>query len=273
MVENDKLNHLPKERIFKEFNKILLKSEKPSIGFNLMLELGILEKHFKEIYDLVGVEQSPIWHPEGDVYKHTMMSLDEMANLTKGFDDDYRLALMYSILCHDLGKVTHTTNVDGKISAYGHEEASLEPTKTFMKKLTNSKMLDKMLPLIEHHLKPSQFYHSVAKSKAIRRLAKKVNIRDLVLLSKADFLGRTTPESLTRNYKAGDWLLKKAKELEVLNSSPIYRINGKELIKMGFKPSKIFRDILNLSNEMEDDGVEIDEIEKAILERFNPKQL
>ena len=51
-------------------------------------------------------------------------------------------------------------------------------------------------------------------------------------------------------------------------------MNFDQLEKMPYiESSKIFRDILNLSNEMEDDGVEIDEIEKAILERFNPKQL
>ena len=122
MVEERMLEELPKERVYTEFVKLLIKSPKPSLGFELMRELGIL-CYFPELEALIGVVQSPQWHPEGDVWIHTLMCVDEMAVLL-GEDETLNLKYMFSILCHDLGKATTTTmDEDGRIRAKGHEEA------------------------------------------------------------------------------------------------------------------------------------------------------
>jgi len=219
MVEEGLLEELAKERVYEEWKKLLLKAKKPSIGFELMRELGITKRYFPELHALIGVEQSAVWHPEGDVWVHTMMCIDEMANLCSSGcphpDNKYNLRMLFAILCHDLGKATHTTiDDDGRIRAIGHEEAGLEPTKSLMYRITDEHdFIESILPLVEHHLKPSQFYRGKSKASAIRRLAMKVNIEELIVVAKADFLGRTTKESLARVYHAGEWLLKKAKEL------------------------------------------------------------
>jgi len=102
-----------------------------------------------------------------------------------------------------------------------------------------------LLPLVEHHLKPSQFYAAKSKDAAIRRLATKVNIEELVLLAKADFLGRSTPEALAKKYYAGQWLLDKAKALNVNKNPPKPFIQGRDLIALGYKPSPKFKKILD----------------------------
>jgi len=79
MVDRGLLEELPKERVYSEWNKLLVKAAKPSVGFELMRELGLLKRYFPELHALVGVLQSPVWHPEGDVWVHTMMTVDEMA--------------------------------------------------------------------------------------------------------------------------------------------------------------------------------------------------
>jgi len=130
MVADGMLEELAKERIYVEWTKLLLKSPKPSLGFELMRTLDIL-KYFPELKDLIGVVQSPIWHPEGDVWIHTMMCVDEMVALL-GNDEKLNLKYMFAILCHDLGKATHTTVDDeGRIRSIGHEEAGLAPTKSY----------------------------------------------------------------------------------------------------------------------------------------------
>ena len=245
MVEERMLEELPKERIYKEFVKLLIKSPKPSLGFELMRELGIL-CYFPELEALIGVVQSPQWHPEGDVWIHTLMCVDEMAVLL-GEDETLNLKYMFSILCHDLGKATTTTiDEDGRIRAKGHEEAGLEPTKSLMYRLMDEHdFIKSLLPLVEHHLKPSQFYAGGAKASAIRRLATKVNIEELLVVAKADFLGRTTEEALTRDYKAGEWLSEQASKLNV-NTKPLeHLLQGRDLIELGFEPSPKFTDILN----------------------------
>jgi len=246
MVTKGMLEELPKERVYTEWKKLLLKAPKPSLGFELMRELGILERYFPELYALIGVPQSPKWHPEGDVWVHTMMTVEEMA-LLRTENEKYNLKMMFAILCHDLGKATHTTvEVDGRIRAIGHEEAGLEPTKSLLYKLTDEHdFIESLLPLVEHHLKPSQFYAANSGSKAIRKLATKVNIEELVVVAKADFLGRTTEEALTRDYKAGEWLLKKAAELQV-KSKPLERlVQGRDLIDLGLEPSPQFKAIID----------------------------
>lgn len=265
MVEAGMLEELPKERIYKEFTKLLLKAPKPSTGFELMRELGILQ-YFPELEALIDLPQSAKWHPEGDVWVHTMMCVDAMAKLINdelvlnveylAFSEREKLKFLFAILCHDLGKVSTTTiDEEGIMRAIGHEQAGLEATKSFMYRLSDEHdFIKSLLPLVEHHLKPSQFYAAKAKDKAIRRLATKVNIEELVLVARADFLGRSTDEAITLNYKAGEWLLKKASELQV-KTKPLERlIQGRDLIDLGLEPSPKFKIIIDEVYELQLEG-------------------
>ena len=131
MVSKGMLDEIPKERVFIEFEKLLTKSENPSIGFELMREFNILEKYFPEELK---------WHPEGDVWIYTMMVIDEMAKLE--VDKDKKLLYLLSCLCHDLGKPSTTITLeDGKITSRGHEEAGIGPSISFLNRLTNNKKL------------------------------------------------------------------------------------------------------------------------------------
>ena len=245
MVANKELDSLAKERVYEEFKKLLLKSPQPSLGFELMRKLGILN-YFPELQAIIGIRQSPKWHPEGDVWVHTMMSLDVMVSLL-GEDKKDNLVLMFATLCHDLGKATTTTiDEDGNIRAIGHESASLSLSESFLNRLTNeSELVERILPLVEHHLKPSQFFSAKSKDKAIRRLATKVNIKELITLAKADFLGRTTDEAKLGVYHAGEWLHDKSQKLNVEIKPLENLLQGKDLIKLGFKPSPLFKKILD----------------------------
>lgn len=249
MVASGMLRELAVERIWEEWRKMLLKSSAPSIGLELMRELGILERYYPELNALVGVAQNSEYHPEGDVWIHTMMSLDKMVEGLKEksiSDEKERLKLLLAILCHDLGKATTTKVTDGRIRSIGHEKAGLEPTKQLLYKLTNEhSFIDSILPLIEHHLKPTQLYLGGAKAAAIKRLAQKVKITELVMVAKADSLGRTTKEALSGEYKAGTWLLERAKELNVSSKAIDNIVTGKELIELGLSPSKEFKIILD----------------------------
>ena len=273
MVEEGMLEELPKERVYAEWQKLLLKSAKPSIGFEYMRELGILERYFPELHAIIGVPQSPKWHPEGDVWVHTMMALDKMAEELKMKNEKLKmkekLRFLFAILCHDLGKATTTTLEfeDGtiknwqeiqpatptsyllpptSIKSINHEKAGVEPTRKLLYRLSDEhEFIESILPLVEHHLKPSQFYKNGAKAAAIRRLATKVNIEELVIVAKADFLGRTSPEAVAGVYPAGEWLLKQSKALKVANKPLDSLLQGRDLIGLGLAPSPKFREILD----------------------------
>ena len=260
MVTKGMLEELPKPRVYKEWEKLLLKAPKPSLGFELMRELGIVERYFPELHALVEIPQSPKWHPEGDVWVHTMMTLDamqqELGIRSEELGEKEKLRFLFAILCHDLGKAVSTTvDEEGNIRSIGHEKTGLTLTKTLMYRLTDEHdFIETLLPLVEHHLKPSQFYSGKAKASAIRRLATKVNIEELVLVAKADFLGRTTKEALTRDYKAGGWLLQKAEELKV-KTEPLERfIQGRDLINLGLEPSSKFKSMIDEVYALQLDG-------------------
>jgi tRNA nucleotidyltransferase (CCA-adding enzyme) len=271
IVQNNELYFLPKERIYEEFKKLFLKSSKPSIGFELLKDLGVL-KYFPELKALIACIQDPVYHPEGDVWIHTMMCLDELARILKeeNIEDEYRkLYLFYGILCHDLGKPFCTKEINGKITSHKHEALGIEPTISFLSKLTNEKkFIEIVCSLVKNHLTPFQLYLAESSLKAIKRLSLKVNIEDLCLVCLADCLGRTIKDK-EKCPKATSWLLDKAKELDIHNEPIKALVQGKDLIELGFKPSKEFKEILDFAFDLQlDFHFEKNEIIKKIKEKY-----
>jgi len=244
MVQNGLIRELPKERIYSEFKKLLLKSQKPSLGFEMMRELGVLEE-YPELEVLIGVPQNARWHPEGDVWTHTLLTLDKMVEFKSG-DEKGDLKLLFASLCHDFGKATHTQIGKDKISAIGHDRAGVKPTKNFLYRLTDEhKFIESIAKLVRYHMMPTQYFLNGAKNQTIRRLSTKVNLEELIKVARADFLGRKTEEAKSGTYEAGDWLAQKAQELNVYNKPPEPILYGRDLISLGLKPSKEFGTILN----------------------------
>lgn len=128
----NELESLSEERVFAEFSKAL-QSEKPSIFFEVLKEANLLDIHFKEIKDLIGAEQPPEHHPEGDAYNHTMLVLDMASDLTKDLEEDRKLEIRFSALVHDFGK--GVTPKEEYPHHYGHEITGAELVGKFGKKL------------------------------------------------------------------------------------------------------------------------------------------
>lgn len=271
MVFDDELDYLPKERVYEELKKLFLKSPKPSLGFELIRELGVL-KYFPELKALVNCIQDKVYHPEGDVWIHTMMCLDELSILLRkeNIKDEYRkLYLFYAVLCHDLGKPFCTMEINGKITSYKHESIGIEPTISLLSKLSNEKkFIEIVCSLVKNHLAVFQLYLSDSSLKAIKRLSLKVNIEDLCLVSLADCLGRDI-ENKEKCIKANRWILNKAKELNIQNQAIEPLVQGRDLLKLGFKPSKKFKEILDFALDLQiDENSNKEEILKKIKERY-----
>ena len=114
----EELNTLSRERVFVEFSKALA-HEKPSIFFDILRKANVLDVHFKEIKDLIGVEQPVKYHPEGDAYNHTMLVLDMASAMTRDLKENRKLEIRFSALVHDLGK--GLTPKEEYPHHYGHE--------------------------------------------------------------------------------------------------------------------------------------------------------
>ena len=270
------LASLPGERIFEEFNKLLLKSEKPSIGLHLMEELGMF-RFFPEIRAILSVPQDNIYHPEGDVFTHTCMVVDE-ASLLKNGDSEHDMKLMYGTLCHDFGKPSTTEKVDGRIKSHGHEEAGKEPTRSFLSRFhaMNTQTIEAVVFMVGAHLAPAMLPIQGASKGAYRRLARNLfenNASPALLykIGKADHFGRTTEDAIARDYKHGDKFMETMNEINVANKPVESVVLGRHLIQfLNMKPGKAFKEILNKCRDFQDETGSTDarEILESVVGKF-----
>lgn len=256
------LTDLPKERIWNEFEKLLLKAEKPSIGLRWLYDLGVVAQLFPELEALVGVPQQPEWHPEGDVDVHTLMVTDEARKLIDELPYAKQVAVMLGAICHDFGKPATTEFFDGKWRSHAHDVAGIEPTSSFLDTLgiytiNGFDVREQVTQLVRYHLLPGVFYNSPPGDGAFRRLARKVEPDLLYRVSKADSLGRN-PEWLPKEEWFGsdaqEWFIEKVRELAVEKEAPKQILMGRHLIELGLKPSPQFKKIIDAVYEMQLDG-------------------
>lgn len=268
---------LPKERIWGEFEKLLLKAKKPSIGLRWLYELGVVDKIFPEMKSLVGVPQEPEWHPEGDVDVHTLMVADEARKLIDDLPYEKQVAVMVGALAHDFGKPPTTQYFDGRWRSHSHDEAGIEPTLSFLDTLgiytlNGYDVRNQIVQLVKYHLKPGEFYKIESKHPvgdgAFRRLARKVEPDLLYRVAKADSLGRN-PEWLTPEKRFGseaqEWFIGKVRELQIERKAPEPILMGRHLIEMGLSPSPKFKEILDAVYEMQLDG-KVTALDDALIE-------
>jgi tRNA nucleotidyltransferase (CCA-adding enzyme) len=254
------LGELPAERVFGEIEKLLLQARRPSRGFALMKEWGMLPALVPELVPLEATPQDPGWHPEGDVWVHTLQVLDESAALVTdlGGDRPRALAVMLGSLCHDLGKPATTAVEDGRIRSRGHEEAGLPPTTAVLDRWNVHTRLGydvraQTLALVAHHLKPGQLYddRDRVSDGAIRRLARKVEPDLLYRVAKADCLGRK-PGSFEP--VAMDWFRERVRQLDVAVRPPEPILRGRDVLGLGVRTGPEVGRIVRAVYERQLDG-------------------
>jgi len=245
------IEDLPKERLFDEWQKLLLRGVRPSLGLDFLREVGWL-RFFPEVEALVDCPQNPAWHPEGDVFEHTKHCLDAFAHTRTG-DSREDLVVGLAVLCHDFGKPETTAFLDGRWKSKGHEAAGAAPTRSFLARLTNEHGLDtEVCDLVVEHLKPLELFEVKASSSAIRRLARRVKRVDRLLrVAACDQAGRPP---LKPDNRFATWLLERIEELGVRDQAPKPIVMGRHLMDLGWNPGKHFRPVLDACFEAQLDG-------------------
>ena len=249
---------LAPERLFGEWEKLLTQGVKISKGLNFLKDVGWV-KYYPELERLIGCQQDPEWHPEGDVWNHTLCCLDAFAREREEGrgkrEEGEDLVVGLAVLCHDFGKPACTTYdpVKKRIRSLGHDEEGVEPTLSFLKRLTNEeRLLKEVPPLVRLHMRPFAMWKDKSSDGAIRRLAAKVvRIDRLIRVAAADDAGRppfpSEPEPLR-------WLAEQAERLRVADSAPKPIVQGRDLIALGMKPGVEFGKILKAAYEAQLDG-------------------
>lgn len=223
---------LSPERFFAEWEKLLLEGKRPSAGLRFLRDCDWL-RHFPELEAMSGCPQDPEWHPEGDVFEHTLHCLDAFAGQRSGNREE-DLVVGFAVLCHDMGKPATTELIDGHLRSYGHETAGLKPARSFMKRLNlASRLAEQVLPLVKCHMRPAILYQEKSSPTAMRRLARDCGRLDLLFrVFRADSAGR--PPIPDNSAKAHAWLLDQAHRLQVASTKPKPLLNGNDLLKRGW---------------------------------------
>jgi tRNA nucleotidyltransferase (CCA-adding enzyme) len=259
------LDDLPAERIWGEIEKLLLHARRPSIGLALGLDLGVIERLFPEVHALVGCPQEPEWHPEGDVWTHTLMVVDQARAMNTDLDRPRLITTMLGALAHDLGKPSTTAVIDGRIRSLDHEQAGVAPATSLLDRLNvhsvdGFPVRDQVLGIVAHHLKPGMFFKAGNVSDgAFRRLAGKVDLELLTRVARADCRGRTGGFDCS----AMDWFIERARSLGVHERPPQPLLLGRHVLALGIAPGPRVGGILAAVYERQLDG-EVTTLDEAI---------
>lgn len=254
------LQHLPRERIEGELKKALLKAERPSIFFEVLRQMDQLDPWFPEVKALIGVQQNPVYHAEGDVWTHTMMVLDEAAKLRDRAANPYWF--MLSALTHDFGKAVCTEEKNGVLHAYQHELRGLPLAKEFLLRITKeTKLIEYVLNMVAYHMKPN----TVAEARSLKKVTTRmydlsVDPEGLLAIALADDRGRIS-EKHSQDHEA--FLYERLEVYRELMSRPY--VMGRDLIEAGLKPGVEFTEILAYAHKLRLAGIPKDNALKQTL--------
>lgn len=222
------INKISAERIRQELTGILTEGNART-GFELLDQSGLLKEVLPEISNLKGVEQPPEFHPEGDVWIHTLMMLDMLKNPTP------ELAL--AVLLHDIGKPA-TFTIKERIRFDGHDKLGAEMAETILKRLKcSNETIERVKSLIDQHLK----FKDAPKMRTskLKRFLRQAHFDEHLELHRLDCT------SSHRNLELYEFCEQKLQEIPPEVIKPPRLITGKELIDLGFKPGPQFSQILN----------------------------
>ena len=250
--EASNIRHISVERIREELNKILTLGGARR-GFELMMQTDILQNILPEICRLKGVEQPPRFHPEGDVWQHTLKMLEL---LPADGEREKNICLAWGTLLHDVGKALTRSEDEKGVHFYGHVQQGEIIADTIMQRLKFSRMQrETVVNLIRQHM----VFMNVRKMRP-GRLKRFLRMPDFDLHLELHRLDCLASHGMLDNY---EFCREQLQILALDDLHPPRLLTGNDLIAMGFTPGKIIKDILLAVEEEQLEG-RIQSVEQAI---------
>ncbi len=238
-----KINQISAERVREELNKILTRGG-ARIGFELMSETGILKEVLPEVDKLKGVEQPPRFHPEGDVWQHTLIMLE---GLPQSEESDKNICLAWAALLHDVGKALTRTEDEKGVHFYGHVQKGEEIADNIMQRLKFSRAhRETVLALILQHM----IFMNIQKMRP-GRLKRFLRMPDFELHLQLHRLDCVASHGMLDNY---EFCRDQLRQMDNEDLHPPRLLNGNDLIVLGFLPGKIMGEILLALEEEQLEG-------------------
>ena len=235
------------ERIQAEFSRIIVSPNRRR-GLELLVDSGLINYFLPEVLDLIGCEQPPQWHPEGDVYVHTCIMLEMLG------EEEVPLTLALAVLLHDIGKpATYTYDEeDQRIRFNGHDAVGADMSEVILRRMKYSNdTIEDVRVMVANHM---NFMHvQLMKVSKLKRFMSRDTFDQEIELHRVDC---ASSNGFTDNY---DFVLAKREEFanEPLIPEPL--IKGRDLMELGLSPGPKFKEILT--------AVETEQLEGKLKER------
>ena len=245
------LSTLSRERVEEELKKAMLKADRPSVFFEELRRMDQLDVWFPELRQLIGLEQDPIYHPEGDVWIHTMEVIDRAAAYRDRVSDPF--SFMMLALTHDLGKIVTTEEKNGRIHSYEHEIKGLPIIESFMRRTVGENdVIGYVLNMVPLHMKPNVAAYSKPALKSTNRMFDKAEApEDLIWFAESDKPVLTGSDEFSGDR---EFLLERLDEYNEIMAKPY--VMGRDLIAAGLEPGEDFTEILEYAHKLRLAGIE-----------------
>jgi putative nucleotidyltransferase with HDIG domain len=223
------------ERIFQETDKILL-GPHPDKAFSLLKESGLMALVFPELQRCVGVEQPREFHPEGDVYSHTVKALSLLDKPTQ--------LLAWSVVLHDIGKPPTMVEAEDRIRFSNHDVVGARMAEALLRRLkAPAAVIEGVCAIIANHMN----FMNVQKMRlsTLKKFLARPTIEDELELHRADCLASHGDIS---NHT---FIRQKQTEMPVEEIKPPRLLGGRDLIALGMKPGPVFGKILDEAYDLQ----------------------
>ncbi|MDR3012281.1 MAG: CCA tRNA nucleotidyltransferase [Chitinispirillales bacterium] len=229
------IKNISAERIFTETTKMLT-GPNPQKSIEVLHDSGLLKQILPEVENTRGVEQPAQFHPEGDVFVHTLLTIGHLPQNPSP-------ALAWSALLHDIGK-PQTMTVTDRIRFNNHHHAGAKLTENILKRLrAPNALIDATVSIVENHMN----FMNVSRMRlsTLKKFLSRETIRDELELHRADCL---SSHGELDNY---DFVKTRLETFKAEEIKPTPLITGKDLIALGMKPGPIFGRILGEVYDMQ----------------------
>lgn len=254
------LSGLSMERVEEEMKKALLKAPKPSVFFESLRVMDQLDVWFPELKAMIGLEQDPVFHPEGDVWVHTMEVVDRAAAFRDRVPDPY--AFMLLALTHDMGKIVTTEFIKGRIHAYEHEIKGIPLVEEFLGRLTGEKAVaEYVLNMVPLHMRPNVAAYTKPSLKSTNRMYDAAAApQDLIYFAQAD---RPVFSGTDRFSGDSEFLRERLEAYRETMAKPY--VMGRDLIEAGLEPGEYFGELLEYAHKLRLAGTDKESALKQVL--------
>jgi putative nucleotidyltransferase with HDIG domain len=233
------ISQVSRERVRDELTRMLTEG-RARRAFELLDRTGLLKEVLPEIVRLHGVEQPPQFHPEGDVWIHTMMLLDQ---LPEGVSS----ALAWGALLHDVGKPATFTPGPGRIRFNGHVEVGVKIAEDICRRLRfSNEESEQIALLVENHMRFGDVMRM--KDSTLKRFFRLPSFAEHLALHRMDVMASFGDLTLY------DFAKERFEAMSQEEVRPALLVTGRDLIEAGYKPGPRFKELLALVEDAQLEG-------------------